>query len=109
MMVMNTFRLKLTIHTRYRILFASAKALLILNFLHLCAIGNFCPAIAKAVKTMSSGEKAILTIKPLCKCSFLFSLGCFCELAPCVHLTDYECIMKNYFHLLCSAKSYFNR
>ncbi|GLJ43337.1 hypothetical protein SUGI_0900200 [Cryptomeria japonica] len=27
--------------------------------------GNFCPAIAKAVKTMNSGEKAILTIKPV--------------------------------------------
>lgn len=29
--------------------------------------GHFCPALAKAVKTMKKGEKAQLTVKPQCK------------------------------------------
>ena len=30
-------------------------------------VGYFCPALAKAVKTMKSGEKVLLTVKPQCK------------------------------------------
>lgn len=33
--------------------------------------GHFCPAIAKAVKTMKRGEKVLLTVKP--QCEFFFS------------------------------------
>ena len=28
--------------------------------------GLFCPALAKAVKTMKKGEKVLLTVKPQC-------------------------------------------
>lgn len=31
--------------------------------------GHFCPAIGQAVKTMLKGEKALLTVKPRCKCA----------------------------------------
>lgn len=30
--------------------------------------GHFCPALSKAVKTMKKAEKAVLTVKPQCKC-----------------------------------------
>jgi len=30
-------------------------------------VGHFCPALAKAVKTMKKGEKVLLTVKPQCK------------------------------------------
>jgi hypothetical protein len=29
-------------------------------------VGYFCPAIAKAVKTMKKSEKVLLTVKPQC-------------------------------------------
>lgn len=29
--------------------------------------GYFCPALAKAVKTMKKGEKVLLTVKPQCE------------------------------------------
>lgn len=31
--------------------------------------GHFCPALARAVKTMKKGEKVLLTVKPQCKLS----------------------------------------
>jgi FK506-binding protein 4/5 len=32
--------------------------------------GYFCPALAKAVKTMKKGEKVLLTVKPQCELLF---------------------------------------
>lgn len=40
--------------------------------MHLHETGHFCPAIAKAVKTMKRGEKVLLTVKP--QCEFCFKL-----------------------------------
>jgi hypothetical protein len=37
-----------------------------LNVMSPC-VGYFCPALAKAVKTMKKGEKVLLTVKPQCK------------------------------------------
>lgn len=34
--------------------------------------GYFCPALAKAVKTMKKGEKVFLTVKPQCELHFCF-------------------------------------
>lgn len=35
--------------------------------------GYFCPALKEAVKTMQKGEKALLTVKPRCKCQLWLS------------------------------------
>ena len=38
------------------------------NVFDLCLTGYFCPALSIAVKTMKKEEKALLTVKPQCKC-----------------------------------------
>jgi FK506-binding protein 4/5 len=48
--------------------------------------GHFCPALAKAVKTMKKGEKVLLTVKPQCKspsnCILAPFFCTFSELTP---------------------------
>lgn len=41
---------------------------ILLNVFDLCLTGYFCPALSIAVKTMKKEEKALLTVKPQCKC-----------------------------------------
>lgn len=41
----------------------------------LLVAGHFCPALAKAVKTMKKGEKVLLTVKPQCEWSSYITLS----------------------------------
>lgn len=50
---------------------------ILLNLFDLCLTGYFCPALSIAVKTMKKEEKALLTVKPQCKCP-LYSASVIC-------------------------------
>ncbi|KAG5406565.1 hypothetical protein IGI04_012684 [Brassica rapa subsp. trilocularis] len=56
--------------------------------------GYFCPALAKAVKTMKKAEKVLLTVKPQCKTFFFFNCV-FIDLGMVLHIISYSNLLIN--------------
>jgi len=51
--------------------------------------GFFCPALAKAVKTMKKGEKVLLNVKPECESNFCYHSNYVNTYFPCISLLTF--------------------
>jgi FK506-binding protein 4/5 len=64
------------------------KMFMSIGFLTNVLPGYFCPALAKAVKTMKKAEKVLLTVKP--QCEFLFQSLIIILQVLCLILMNYD-------------------